>query len=69
MLVEDLSDVCVFYKNVFILKHLFEIFIIYIDLNEVSFFLVHMIDEINVDTPSDVPEEVFFLLLTAFDCI
>ena len=66
-----------------ICKHLFEIFIwelsllfffyfnvcIYIDLNEVSFFIVNIMDEIRVDTPSDVPEELLLLFLIAFDCI
>ena len=32
--------------------------LVYIDLNEISFFLVHMMDEINVDTPCNVSEKV-----------
>ena len=31
-----------------------------LDLNEALFFLVHMMDQISVDTPCDVPEKIFF---------
>ena len=44
-------------------------FCTYIDLNEVSFFLVNIMDETSVDTPSDVPEEALLLFLFAFNCI
>ena len=30
---------------------------IYLDLNEISFFLVHMMDEISQDTPCNIPEK------------
>ena len=69
--------------TIFICKHSFEIFIynlskyllfhfnacIYKDLNEALFVLVNFMDEINVDIPSHVPEEVLLLFLIAFDCI
>ena len=42
---------------------------IYIDLIVVSFFLVNVMDEISVDTPSDIPEEARLLFLITFDCI
>ena len=34
-----------------------------LDLNEISFFLVHMMDQINVDTPCYAPEKLLRLLL------
>ena len=38
-------------------------------MNEIYFFLVHMMDEISVDTPCDVPEKILLLFQIAFDCI
>ena len=38
-------------------------------MNEISIFLVHMMDEISVNTPCDVPEKVLLLFEIAFDCI
>ena len=32
--------------------------LVHIDMNEISFFLIHVMDEINVDTPCDAPEKV-----------
>ena len=71
-----------FTQTILIFKHLLAIFIcefckyffhfnacLYIDLNDVSFFVVNVMNEISVDTPCDVPEEVLLLFLTTFDCI
>ena len=62
---EDARDVYVFCNNY--LKYsfvnflnIFPSFPCLYDLNEISFFLVHMMDEISVDTPYDVPEKVLF---------
>ena len=38
-------------------------------MNEISIFLVHMMDDISVNTPCDVPEKVLLLFEIAFDCI
>ena len=81
-LIEDVNDVYVFYTNYTHFKHLFAIFIcelskyffhfspcIYIDLNDVLFFRFNVMDELSVDTPCDVPEEVLLLFLITFDSI
>ena len=66
------SFVNIYLKNLFL--NFLSIFFhfnacICIDLNEVSFFLVHIMDEISVDTPCNVPEEVILLFVTASDYI
>ena len=67
-LIEDISDAYVLRNNY--LKYSFVNFLsiflhfiacIYLELNEISFFLVHMMDQIRVDTPCDVPEKVLLL--------
>ena len=67
-LIQDASDTYIFCNNY--LKHSFVNFLsiflhfiacIWLDLNEISFFLVHMMDEISVDTPCDFPEKILLL--------
>ena len=73
----DASDAYVFCNNYF--KYSFVNFLsifssfqylnIVLNLNEISLFLVHMMGEVSVDTPCDVPEKLLLFFEIAFDCI